>query len=499
MNEWMHKLAVHYESVKQTYSHDKLIILFDIDGTILDMRYMILYVLRSYDHYHDTRYFKNLRISDITIHESNINDFLLEILPAPDEWQVISDWCMHHCWSTSAILESHRPFAGVMEVIRWFQIQPNTFVGLNTGRPDFVKRDTLHSLNRIGMKHKVHFYDDLVFMNPGGWKSDIPQVKAAGIQYFKNAGYRVFAFIDNEPENLSVVSEVDPNNEILLLHADTIFKSKRVTIPSSAISGNTYDIKELVNKDKIPSHTQFVWHSINSSENLKQFLQSNVTWAEFSICLDVVRESIILYDDVLDHIQRPYGEDCISLEELLVHFQGSNKSMKLDLKENGLLLDKVVDLLQRFEFDNSHLWFNGKIETLKEKGFRKIAKAFPGSIIQCPIDYMVPLIMSIPSRALSILDMFHDWGINRFSVSWKTPDLHLVLDKIDTWGFEINIYNIPDLESFLKAVLLLPTSVTTDFTFLRWTHQKNHHVYNGDNHRLPVITIPEHEQGINGR
>lgn len=492
MNEWMHKLAGHYESIKHAYPHDKLIILFDIDGTILDMRYMILYVLRSYDRYHGTCYFRNLCIPDITFHESNINQFLREVIPEPDKWKAIGDWCRAHCWSTSAIMESHRPFAGVMEVIRWFQIQPNTFVGLNTGRPDSIKNDTLHSLNRIGRKYKVHFDEDLVFTNPYGWENNIPQAKATGIEFFRNAGYRVFTFIDNEPDNLSIVSNVDPDNEILLLHADTIFNSKRVRMPSSAVSGTIYDITELINEDALPSHIQFVWHSINNSENLQQFLHSNVSWAEFTVCLDAVRESIVLYDNILYHIQRPYGADCISLEELLVHFHGSNKSIKLDLKENGPLPDKLIDLLQRSGFDDSRLWFNGKIEVLKEKGFRRIAEAFPGSIIQCPIDYMIPLIASVPSKALSILDMFQFWGINRFSVNWETPNLHLVLDKLDTWGFEANIYNIPDLESFLKAVLLLPTSVTTDFTFLQWTHRKDHHIYRGDNSSQPCIRIPDH-------
>ena len=39
---------------------------------------------------------------------------------------------------------------------------------------------------------------------------------------------------------------------------------------------------------------------------------------------------------------------------------------------------------------------------------------------------------------------------------------------MDRWGFDINIYNVPDLESFLKAVLLQPRSVTSDFNFPKW-------------------------------
>ncbi len=39
---------------------------------------------------------------------------------------------------------------------------------------------------------------------------------------------------------------------------------------------------------------------------------------------------------------------------------------------------------------------------------------------------------------------------------------------MDKWGFAVNIYNVPDLESFLKAALILPRSITSDFNFLKW-------------------------------
>ena len=39
---------------------------------------------------------------------------------------------------------------------------------------------------------------------------------------------------------------------------------------------------------------------------------------------------------------------------------------------------------------------------------------------------------------------------------------------MDQWGFEVNIYNVPDLEAFLQAVLLMPRSITSDFNFPEW-------------------------------
>ncbi len=60
------------------------------------------------------------------------------------------------------------------------------------------------------------------------------------------------------------------------------------------------------------------------------------------------------------------------------------------------------------------------------------------------------------------------WGTNRFSVPWGMPSLTHIVDLTDRWGFDINIYDVPNLESFLNAVLQQPRSVTSDFNFPKW-------------------------------
>ena len=45
--------------------------------------------------------------------------------------------------------------------------------------------------------------------------------------------------------------------------------------------------------------------------------------------------------------------------------------------------------------------------------------------------------------------------------------------QLDEWGFEVNIYNVPDLESFLKAVILQPKSITSDFNFPEWHYVRS--------------------------
>jgi hypothetical protein len=112
------------------------------------------------------------------------------------------------------------------------------------------------------------------------------------------------------------------------------------------------------------------------------------------------------------------------------------------------------------------LWFGCNL-SFKEPEFRQLALAHPRAVIECPIDFLAPLVYSAPAQAREILNTFTNWGVNRFSIGWQTPGLRPFFDLMDHWGFDVNIY-VPDLESFLQAVLLLPRSITSDFNFPKW-------------------------------
>lgn len=470
MTTWMRRLSDHYERMRRRFPDDELMILFDIDGTILDSRHMIRHALKSYDREHGTAWFAGLAVEDVTVSETQV-ETLLESMNIGGALKAdVLAWYARRCWTPESILRSHRPFAGVMDVIRWFKIQPRTHVALNTGRPEAIRGETLRSLNDIGREYRVEFQGEHLFMNRRGWGLGVVEAKVEGIRHFRAAGYRVIAFVDNEPENLRIVAEMGDSEEILLLHASTIFRSKRAELPERTVAGQVYDITELVPEKALPRHVQLVWHGVNDAANLKHFLASAVAWAECDVRLDSDGGRVVLRDDSFEDLPPHPGEPLLRLEEILESFRESGKSLKLDLKENGRLLDRIVDLLKEGGLPDDRLWFNGMVEVLRERGFRKLAATFPGAVIQCPVDFLVPLILAAPSKALAVLDAFHGWGVNRFSINWKAPEKRKILAKLERWGYELNIYNVPDLQAFLKAVLLLPRSVTSDFNFPKWNY-----------------------------
>ncbi|MGQ0805959.1 MAG: hypothetical protein ACT4PI_19150 [Actinomycetota bacterium] len=468
MNDWMRRLAAHYSRYRAEYPDDRLLVVFDIDGTILDMRHMIRHVLLSFDRAHDTDWFHGLEVADLTVHENQVETWLAErALPAGVRERAHA-WYLEQRWRPEAVLAAHRPYQGVLDVIRWFQIQPDTYVGLNTGRPESLRDETLRSLNAIGAEYRVEFTSGLLHMNPCGWEEGVAAAKVAALASFRRDGFRVVAVVDNEPDNIQAMADADEASEILFLHARTLYESKRTPTPRT-VHGETYDITALMSEQQLPQHVQLVWHGVNDEWNLRQFLASPVMWGECDVRTDPLGR-LVLRHDAFDDTPWTPEERLTPLGDLIDAFARNGRGMKLDLKQASEEVgQRVLDLVAGHLADE-RLWFNGTVESLGEAGFRRLAVARPGAVLQCPIDFLAPLVFSAPNRARDLLEMLRDWGINRFSVAWGSMYTRRLFDRLDEWGYDVNIYAVPDLEAFLQAALLLPRSLTADFNFPQWQY-----------------------------
>ena len=462
---WMRALANRFDRARQKYPEEPLMIVFDIDGTILDMRYMARWVLLAYDRAHGTSYFHGLSFEDIRVHENQLDRFLEE-WPLPEsKRENVLQWYLDQRWNRDSILASHQPYRGVMDVIRWFQIQPGMHVGLNTGRPESIREATLRSLNALGEGYRVRFESELLYMNPQEWDEDVPAAKAAGVLYFQQKGYRVLAAVDNEPENIKAMAEVDSHGEILFLHASTLFETKRSRTPRT-VRGKSYDITSLMAEKDLPRRIQFAWHGVNDRANLRQFLASPIHWGECDIRVDPI-DRLVLRHDSFEQTPWSEAEEVFTLEECLQEFKRLDKAVKLDLKE-GRSIPRVLALIERIGFEDTQLWFNGNIEFLQKDDFRELAARYPRAIRQSPVNFLAPLILSMPSTAQEILHTMTEWGINRLSVSWQKEKKRQIVAWLEEQGYEVNIYDVPNLEAFLQAALIMPRSLTSDFNFPKW-------------------------------
>ena len=468
-NDWMRTLAEHVERMRSTYPDDELAVVFDIDGTIVDARYLVVHVLLAYDREHGTEHFRGLTVADVVDHETLV-DRILSRFSLPDEvLPGVREWYRAHIRDPEAVAASHRPYEGVFGVIRWFQLQPRTHVALNTGRSESMRALTLDSLNALGALHRVAFDPELLFMNRSDAVDDVSPAKIEGLRRLRLSGYRVVAVIDNEPDLLRAMADADETDEILFLHADTIFASRRRPITPSIVSGSTYGLTGLVDEAEVGRRVTLAWHGVNDEHNLWQFLTSEIRWAEVDVRRDPIGRLVLRHDTF---VETPWARDepFLLLEECLEALRWSFRSVKLDLKDGGEMVDEVLDLVFSSGFSDEELWFNATVQTLGPDGFARLKGVRPAAIRQTPIDFLVPLLLAAPDVARPILDTMRAWGLTRVSLDWRTPGARDVIDVVERLGWQVNLYGVPDLEAFLEAALLLPASVTADFNFPEWKY-----------------------------
>ena len=284
---WMKRLAQRYQAARKDHPDKPLLLACDIDGTIIDMRHVVLSVLQSYDRAHGTAYFVRLVLSDITVHENKVEHLLNELpVPVPERAKIMK-WYFDHRWQEDTVVNVHEAYRGAFPMIRWFQLQRHTDVALVTGRPEALRDVTLRSLNKLGEPHRVCFSDELLLMNPERWEQRVPEAKLEALDELRSRGHHVFAMIDNEPVILDALSQPQAQSDLLLLHADTIYESQASYRTPTMVSGDDYELAELVpSEEALPKQVQLVWHGVNDRANLGQFVASEVKWAEVDVRQD---------------------------------------------------------------------------------------------------------------------------------------------------------------------------------------------------------------------
>jgi phosphoglycolate phosphatase-like HAD superfamily hydrolase len=464
-DDWMRALANHYDRMRRAYPAGELCIVFDIDGTILDVRHLVVHALLAYDRDHGSSLFRGLTAEDITVSENQVDALVASLdVPAVDR-ESVAAFLIDHLWDRESVIAASRPYEGVFGVIRWFQIQPGTHVALNTGRTEAMRRVTLDSLNTLGTSFRVSFEPDLLFMRSA--EASVHQAKIAALEELRARGLRVVAAIDNEPDNLAAMAEADPFGEILFLHADTIFDSQRVHA-ERLVTGQTYSLPGLISERQLAGRVEFVWHGVNDEENLDRFLSAGIRWAEIDVRHDPLGRLVLRHDSFAD---RPWqrGESPATAGGVVATLAEAGRSVKLDIKERGRTLADAMDLVDRIGMEGDRLWFNAEIQAIGSMGFQAIRERFPAAIVSCPVDFLGPILLAAPYAAPDLLALLKDWGVSRLSLRWSWES-RMLLDDLEERGWEVNVYGVPDLEAFLQAALLLPTSVTADFNFPDWRY-----------------------------
>lgn len=460
-NNWMRSLADHYRRVHSEQPNARLLLIFDIDGTILDTRQMVVRVLLAYDAEHGTDWFRSLKPGDVKTHESNIEPLLREVALSREQREQVLAWYGVHRIGFQDVLEAYRPFRGVLEVIRWFQMQPNTDVALVTSRQESRREATLHLLNTLGERYRVRFDNDHLFMRPDD-SDDVIATKLAGLEHFRGAGYQVVAVVDNESANLQAIADNDAYRHILLLHAEMLFS--QAPSESPAIRGTDYDLEEFVAEAGVVPRMQFCWANAGEHANMAYFLSSEVSWGELIVrrepdhgVLVVSQSTTLLEEQMSDHLL---------LDQALRLFRRHDRKAKLMLTEDGLLAD-VLATVRKHTIAEKDLWFTGPLDVLGQVQMHEIRTAHPDAARGLQGDFLAPLVLGLPAEAERLAMTLREWGVTCLSLGWDVRGQRQVIDQLCRWGFDVDIERVGTLDAFLEATIAMPSAVTSGF-FPKW-------------------------------
>ena len=239
MTGWMSTFYNHLERFLGDSSCSKCIVLFDIDGTLLDTRHLICNVLHQYDKAFNTSLFSHLDVRHVTCHESNIAPLLTQLNVHKKQHKQILDWFEQKCWEEKTIRNHHQPYPRVFHHIKQLR-DLNVDVILVTGRPESYRHPTLESINYFASQEGIVFAQEELNMNPRTWSDGPPSSKRNTAQRYIREGFTILAVFDNEPDSIQMYSELIDDSQTLLMHADTIYKSSRFLLPKSTVSGFGY-------------------------------------------------------------------------------------------------------------------------------------------------------------------------------------------------------------------------------------------------------------------
>ena len=147
----------------------------------------------------------------------------------------------------------------------------------------------------------------------------------------RSPGYRVVAVVDNEPDLIRAMAAAE-TGEVLFLHADTIFASRRDPMPRT-VSGSSYGLTGLVDEAEIGRRVTLAWHGVNDRAQPPPVPGSDGPLGRGRRPSAIPIGRLVLRHD--SFVDTPWTRDeaVLPLQDCLDVLRSSGRSVKLDLKE----------------------------------------------------------------------------------------------------------------------------------------------------------------------
>jgi phosphoglycolate phosphatase-like HAD superfamily hydrolase len=456
----MRTLARHLAAPRRSSGASRLV-LFDIDGTILDMRALAAHRLAAFDRARGSAWFAGIGLEEATTDGAPLAALCARRGVPPAVVLDLRAFLRTQAIEADSALAGHRPFRGVLDVIRWLTLQPGVEVALNSSRVESRRTETLEALNALGKEYRVSFATERLAMRADDGV-DPYAAKVAGLRRFRDAGFEIAAVIDDDPNAIAAMRTACGSEPVLYLLASQLLNARRRVGPG-VVQGSSWDVTRLAPDFDLPRHVRLVWDGVDRDDAIDEFLRRPIHVAACTVRVDPCGRLVArreAYEDVAWHP----GEPTVSLEHVATRVIGGQRGLRVRLAVDPEELPRVFDALQPYADVADALWLSAPLERLRERGFRRLAERFPRATIECAVDFVEPLAAAFPEAALEALDRLRAAGINCFSVSWAKARQRGLAARMLDWGLAVNVDDVRNFEDYLQAALLTPRSVTYAFS-----------------------------------
>ncbi len=227
MRDWTRALLSHHERSLQRFPNQRLLVMFDVDDTFLDMRLALASLLRAYDTAHASAHFGALEPGALDPFGRDIEAILEHCRVPAHEQPLVLAWHQHKRRCGEIAHLAHTPYRRLLALAARLHGQPRTAVGINSARPEFLRQDTLRCLNALAAGSGLQFVDELAWFTPHGWRDDVAASKLAAIAQAERRGERVIAMIDSNLDVLAALAQCDYGDDRLLVHSADLLQQSQ--------------------------------------------------------------------------------------------------------------------------------------------------------------------------------------------------------------------------------------------------------------------------------
>lgn len=476
---WLRALSRHVTQARLDHPEDELLVLFDIDGTLLDFRAGLVDLLERFDEEHGSALFAGVRPEEVRLEEAHLRR-LFEARGVPHHLRrELLARAERLGWSPRAVLGAHQPFLGMLEILRWFQSQPQVHVAFITERPEERQEETLQALSTLGATYGLRFPEELLFtggsiagpgmssastaalLTPGAAEpvqanagagpapaaspeSARAASKVDGVQHYQRRGFRVVAVVDDHADHLEAIRSKHGRPDLLLVQT----------------KGLASALPPLVERRGEAAVPQVIWRGLEDLAGLGHFLGSPMQWAELPLERSPAGELVVAR-------RRAVGRQLV-LEEILASFAQCGKGLRLHLTEGGALLSRTLFALRQSGFPAERIQFSLAPDTLGRAGFQRVLEELPGAARSAPIGFLSVVAAIAPEQARAVLEQLRAWSVERVSIALADPHRKVLEQLASEAGFAVELDAGDDLADYLAALSGSPRAVLSEFACEGW-------------------------------